>query len=54
MVYTEEEIISAIRYAHIFGKKVYLTINTLMKEEELYTLYDYVKPLYESGLHGYA
>ena len=50
--FTEEEIISAIRYAHIFGKKVYLTINTLMKEEELYTLYDYVKPLYESGLDG--
>lgn len=50
--FTEEEIISAIRYAHVLSKKVYLTINTLMKEDELIVLYDYVKPLYESGLDG--
>lgn len=50
--FTEEEIIMAIRYAHIFGKKVYLTINTLMKEEECDALFDYILPLYENGLDG--
>lgn len=45
-----EELVQCIRYAHLFGKKVYLTINTLMKQEELEELYDYVKPFYEAGL----
>ena len=30
--FTEEELISCIRYAHLWGKKVYLTVNTLVKE----------------------
>ncbi len=50
--FTEEEIISAIRYAHLFGKKVYLTVNTLLKEEEYKALFDYIKPFYENGLDG--
>ncbi|MBP5225441.1 MAG: U32 family peptidase, partial [Lachnospiraceae bacterium] len=45
--------VEAIRYAHLHGKKLYCTINTLMKEQELYgELYDIVKPLYEAGLDG--
>lgn len=50
--FLQEEIISAIRYAHIFGRKVYLTINTLMKEEEYHNLFDYILPLYQVGLDG--
>lgn len=50
--FTEEEIISAIRYAHILGRKVYLTINTLMKEDECDALFAYILPLYENGLDG--
>ncbi len=45
-----EELVACIRYAHLFGKKVYLTVNTLMKEDELSQLYDYIKPFYEAGL----
>ena len=45
-----EEIIKAIRYAHLFNRKVFLTVNTLTKDEELDKLYDFLKPLYESGL----
>lgn len=45
-----QELISCIRYAHLFGRKVYLTVNTLMKEDELSELYDYIKPFYEAGL----
>lgn len=48
--FTTEEIIKAINYAHLLNKKVYLTVNTLVKEEELANLYDFLKPLYLSGL----
>lgn len=50
--FSEEEIISAIRYAHIWGKKVYLTINTLMKEAEYEALCDYIRPYYLNGIDG--
>ena len=50
--FSDEEVISAIRYAHIFGKKVYLTINTLMKQEEYQALCAYVSPFYKNGLDG--
>ncbi len=45
-----EDIIFCIRYAHLRGKKVYLTVNTLMKDEEINELYDYILPLYNAGL----
>lgn len=50
--FTREEICKALRYAHIFGRKVYLTVNTLIKESEFSYLYDYLSPLYEAGLDG--
>ncbi len=47
----EDMLIRAIRYAHIHGKKLYLTVNTLLKEEELHNkLYSYLRPYYEEGL----
>ena len=49
--FSEEEIISAIEYAHIRGKKIFLTVNTLLKNNEIeQQLYDYIKPLYVAGL----
>lgn len=49
--FTEEELLSAIDYAHIHGRKVYLTVNTLFKERELNEeLYSYLLPYYEQGL----
>lgn len=50
--FSTEEICRALRYAHIFGKKIYLTINTLVKEQEFSSLYDYLCPFYEAGLDG--
>ena len=50
--FSQEEICRALRYAHIFGKKVYLTVNTLVKEREFSSLYEYLGPLYEAGLDG--
>lgn len=49
--FDREELIRAIRTAHIHGKKLYLTVNTLLKNRELREeLYDYLAPYYEAGL----
>ncbi len=50
--FTEEKLLRSIRYLHLFGKRLYLTLNTLIKEREYAGLYDYVKPLYLAGLDG--
>lgn len=50
--FSKEEICEGIRYAHAFGKKIYLTVNTLVKEKEFSSLYDFLLPFYESGLDG--
>lgn len=50
--FTTEELLECIRYAHLFRRKVYLTVNTLIKEEEFPELYPYLKPFYEAGLDG--
>ncbi len=43
--FTDEELKEAIRLCRIFGKKLYLTVNTLVKEAEFSDLYDFLKPL---------
>lgn len=49
--FTEEQLISAIDMAHLHGRKVYLTVNTLMKNKEIQdNLYNYLRPLYNAGL----
>ena len=49
--FQEEELLQAIDVAHIHGKKLYLTVNTLLKNKELTEqLYDYLLPFYEAGL----
>lgn len=48
--FEEAELIKAIRTAHLYGKKVYLTVNTLLRNDELEKLVQYVKPYYEEGL----
>lgn len=48
--FTQEEVCRAIRYAHMLGRKVYLTVNTLMKQAEMEELYEYLLPFYECGL----
>lgn len=50
--FLKEELIEAIRIAHIWNKKVYLTINTLVKENELVDLFDFLLPFYKEGLDG--
>ena len=47
----KDELIEAINYAHIHEAFIYLTVNTLLKDDEIKKdLYDYILPLYEAGL----
>lgn len=42
---------NAIDYVHLRGKKLYLTVNTLLKDSEIEEqLYAYLEPLYRQGL----
>lgn len=50
--FTTEELCEALDYAHLNGRKVYLTINTMLKQSEMQDLYDYLLPFYERGLDG--
>ena len=47
-----EHMIAAIDFCHLFGVKVYMTVNTLLKEDEISRLAEYMKPFYEVGLDG--
>lgn len=48
--FNEEELLEAIRFGHIHGRKIILAVNTLLKEYELGQLYDYLSPYYEAGV----
>ena len=48
--FTEEELLKAIDFAHLRGVKVYLTVNTLIKNSEFSKLYDYLLVYYKRGL----
>ena len=48
--FTEEELLEAIDFAHLRGVKVYLTVNTLIKNSEFSKLYDYLLVYYKRGI----
>lgn len=48
--FTEEELLEAIDFAHLRGVKVYLTVNTLIKNSEFSKLYAYLLVYYKRGL----
>ena len=45
-----ERMKEAIDYAHLRGKRLYLTVNTLIKEKEIEEVYEYLLPFYREGL----
>ncbi|MCC8137405.1 MAG: U32 family peptidase [Clostridiales bacterium] len=48
---SEKEILEGIEYCHLRGRKIYLTVNTLLKEHQLYgQLEDFLAPLYQQGI----
>lgn len=48
--FSREELLLAIDYVHLHGRKLYLTVNTLVKEREFAELYEYLLPFYRQGL----
>lgn len=48
--FTEEKLLECIRYAHLRNRKIYLAVNTLVKDSELPMLLAYLRPFYEAGL----
>lgn len=48
--FTEEQLLEAVDYCHLHGSRLYLTVNTLLKDSETEELYDYLLPYYKQGL----
>lgn len=47
----QEMLVQALHYCHLHGSRLYLTVNTLLKEKELENeLVSFLQPLYEEGL----
>ncbi|MDO5132394.1 MAG: U32 family peptidase [Eubacteriales bacterium] len=50
--FSTEEILRALREAHVLGRKIYLTANVLTREEEMPELVSFVQELHAGGLDG--
>ena len=48
--FTMEEIEEATRYSHLYGVKLYVTINTLIEEDDIDLVLTYISNLYEFGV----
>jgi len=48
--FTNEEIVESIKYCHLYGVKLYVTVNTLIKESEVESVLDYITFLHKNGI----
>lgn len=48
----EKGLLEAMSYVHLHGRRLYMTVNTLFKEDELNDLENYMRPYCERGLDG--
>ena len=48
--FTNEEIIEAVNYAHLYGVKIYVTVNTIIYENEVEEFMKYVEFLYRNNV----
>lgn len=48
--FSEEELIEAVKYCHLYGVKIYITVNTLIHEKEMTEVLNYIKFLYKIGV----
>ncbi|MDD5832059.1 MAG: U32 family peptidase [Clostridiales bacterium] len=48
----EDMLMQAIEYCHLRGVRVYMTLNTLLKQKEMLLLEEYLRPYVENGLDG--
>ena len=50
--FTIDELKKALTYSHVNNKKIYVTVNTIIKEEELSDCKSFLDELYEIGVDG--
>ena len=48
--FNKEELLEAINYAHLYGVKIYVTVNTIIYNNEIEEFLDYIKYLYQIGV----
>lgn len=48
--FSDEDLIRAVDYCHLYGIKVYIALNTLVKENEMKEAFEYAKYLYTIGV----
>jgi len=48
--FSTEALVECIHYAHLLGRRIYLAVNTLLKDSELSQLYEYLAPFCAAGL----
>ena len=48
--FNNDELIEAIKYAHLYGVKVYVTINTLVKDEEVKEFIEFVEFIHKNNV----
>ena len=48
--FTKEELINAINYCHLYGVKIYITINTIVFNDEISDFLQYVEFIYKNGV----
>ena len=48
--FTNEDLEYVVRYAHLYGVKIFIAVNTLIKENELSEAVEYIDFLYSIGV----
>ena len=48
--FTNEELIEAIQFAHLYGVRVYVTMNTLIRNHEVHDFINQVRFLHRNGV----
>ena len=48
--FNDDEIIEAINYCHLYGVKIYITINTIVYDDEVEDFINYVDFIYKNGV----
>lgn len=48
--FDDKNMIEAVNYCHFYGVKIYITVNTLIKDTEMNDVLEYVRFLYEIGV----
>lgn len=48
--FTDADMEKIVDYCHVYGVKIYVTVNTLIKQDEMKDVMDYIKFLYKIGV----